>query len=60
MNVSHLDHLVLTVADINASADFYCRVLGMDIVTFSNGRTALSFGHKNVGHQKINLHQKGA
>ncbi|WP_163390453.1 VOC family protein [Enterovibrio norvegicus] len=60
MKVSHLDHLVLTVTDINASADFYHRVLGMNIVTFGGGRTALSFGHQNVGYQKINLHQKGA
>ena len=29
MNISHLDHLVLTVKDINISADFYQKVLGM-------------------------------
>ncbi|MCW8157578.1 VOC family protein [Stutzerimonas stutzeri] len=54
MNISHLDHLVLTVADIEKTADFYTRVLGMQLVTFGEGRKALAFGN-----QKINLHQAG-
>lgn len=52
MKVDQLDHLVLTVADIDASAAFYQRVLGMELVTFGAGRKALSFGT-----QKINLHR---
>ncbi|QNI31217.1 VOC family protein [Alloacidobacterium dinghuense] len=51
--LEQLDHIVLTVANIHATTDFYTEVLGMDIVTFS-GRTALKFGD-----QKINLHQRG-
>ncbi|RYJ59532.1 VOC family protein [Pseudomonas songnenensis] len=54
MNISHLDHLVLTVADIETTVDFYTRVLGMQAVTFGEGRKALAFGN-----QKINLHQAG-
>jgi len=54
MNISHLDHLVLTVADIEKTVDFYTRVLGMQLVTFGEGRKALAFGN-----QKINLHQAG-
>ncbi|WP_313450374.1 VOC family protein [Stutzerimonas kunmingensis] len=54
MNISHLDHLVLTVADIETTVDFYTRVLGMQAVTFGEGRKALVFGN-----QKINLHQAG-
>ncbi|WP_278378967.1 VOC family protein [Stutzerimonas kunmingensis] len=54
MNISHLDHLVLTVADIEKTVDFYTRVLGMQLVTFGEGRKALTFGN-----QKINLHQAG-
>lgn len=54
MKIDHLDHLVLTVADIDATAAFYQRVLGMEIVTFGEGRKALAFGF-----QKINLHQHG-
>src|SRR5579863_6239807 len=51
MNISRLDHLVLTVADIERTCAFYARVLGMEVVTFGEGRTALLFGQ-----QKINLH----
>ncbi len=54
MNVDHLDHLVLTVADIDTTCRFYVRVLGMEEVTFAGGRKALAFGR-----QKINLHQQG-
>jgi catechol 2,3-dioxygenase-like lactoylglutathione lyase family enzyme len=46
-----LDHLVLTVADI----DFYTQVLGMEPATFGAGRKALNFGP-----HKINLHRQGA
>ena len=54
ISIERLDHLVLTVKDINATCDFYSRVLGMQVVTFGEGRKALSFGQ-----QKINLHQAG-
>ena len=54
MRVDRLDHLVLTVADIEATCAFYERVLGMEAVTFGEGRRALTFGT-----QKINLHQAG-
>ena len=54
MKITRLDHLVLTVADIAATCDFYSRVLGMEVVAFGAGRTALAFGS-----QKINLHAKG-
>jgi len=61
-----LDHLVLTVADIQRSCAFYSKVLGMQVVEFSAAnagggdrttalpRTALKFGD-----QKINLHAYG-
>lgn len=55
MRVESIDHLVLTVADVDASADFYVRVLGMDKVVFGAGRVALTFGG-----QKINLHPASA
>ena len=54
MRVDRLDHLVLTVANIEATVTFYTRVLGMDVVTFGAGRTALTFGTS-----KINLHEAG-
>ncbi len=54
MQVNRLDHLVLTVASLDATTEFYTRVLGMEVVTFGAGRTALTFGTS-----KINLHQAG-
>ena len=54
MNVRSLDHLVLTVRDLQAAIDFYTQALGMREVTFAGGRKALSFGT-----QKINLHLAG-
>ena len=54
MKIERLDHLVLTVADIAKTCEFYEKVLGMETVTFGAGRKALSFGQ-----QKINLHQAG-
>ena len=51
--LEHLDHLVLTVANIDATVDFYTEVLSMDVVSF-DGRKALTFGI-----QRINLHQRG-
>lgn len=55
MQIDRLDHLVLTVADVARSCEFYARVLGFEVVTFKGGRKALAFGR-----QKINLHQQGA
>src|ERR1043166_8348847 len=54
MKIDSLDHLVLTVKDIDASCRFYEKVLGMETVIFSDNRKALSFGT-----QKINLQQLG-
>ncbi|TMH25829.1 MAG: VOC family protein [Betaproteobacteria bacterium] len=54
LHVDRLDHLVLTVASIEATCDFYERVLGMTTVTFGQGRKAIAFGR-----QKINLHLAG-
>ncbi len=54
MNIDRFDHLVLTVADLDATIAFYTSVLGMTEVTFEGGRKALSFGES-----KINLHQRG-
>lgn len=51
MKVDRLDHLVITVRDVEAACLFYSRVLGMEVVHFGTGRKALKFGS-----QKINLH----
>lgn len=54
IELDRLDHLVLTCRDLDATAAWYERVLGMRRVTFAQNRTALAFGN-----QKINLHQQG-
>ncbi|MBC7951495.1 MAG: VOC family protein [Rhodospirillaceae bacterium] len=52
--IASLDHLVLTVADLEATVAFYSNGLGMERISFGAGRLALAYGN-----QKINLHQRG-
>lgn len=52
--IKHLDHLVLTVRDVDVSCKFYVNVLGMKKIVFGDERIALEFGN-----QKINLHELG-
>jgi catechol 2,3-dioxygenase-like lactoylglutathione lyase family enzyme len=52
--IDHLDHLVLTCVNPEATQDFYVRVLQMELETFAAGRIAFRFGN-----QKINLHARG-
>lgn len=54
MHITGLDHLVLTVSDIERSIAFYTQVLGMELISFGEGRKALRFGN-----QKMNLHEAG-
>ena len=52
--ITDLDHLVLTVRDLEATVRFYGEGLRMRLVTFDEGRKALHFGS-----HKINLHVAG-
>jgi catechol 2,3-dioxygenase-like lactoylglutathione lyase family enzyme len=54
IKLDRIDHVVLTVFDLDRTIDFYSRVLGMEPVSFAGGRRGLSFGR-----QKLNLHQAG-
>jgi catechol 2,3-dioxygenase-like lactoylglutathione lyase family enzyme len=56
MNIKRLDHFVLTVRDLDATCDFYTRVMGMAVHSFgpNNERRALHYGD-----EKINLHRAG-
>lgn len=54
MKIARVDHLVLTVASLKATCDFYNQVLGMEVVETPKRPTALFFGQ-----QKINLHEAG-
>ena len=53
--IDSIDHFVLTVRDVSAASAWYQRALGMTVVEFGRGRTALRFGS-----QKINLHPAAA
>jgi catechol 2,3-dioxygenase-like lactoylglutathione lyase family enzyme len=60
LKVDALDHLVINVADVRRSAEWYCKVLGMEIKVFDPGqgktpRTSLRFGN-----QKINVRPRDA
>jgi catechol 2,3-dioxygenase-like lactoylglutathione lyase family enzyme len=54
MKIERIDHLNLTVADIDRSIEFYQRVLGMKAENMGEGRAALYFGQ-----QKIHLDAAG-
>jgi catechol 2,3-dioxygenase-like lactoylglutathione lyase family enzyme len=55
MKVERIDHLNITVADIDRSLEFYERVLGTRSERIGEGRAALLFGQ-----QKIHLDLAGA
>ena len=52
--IAGIDHFVLTVRSVEATCDFYQRVLGLRRLDEPNRPTALLFGS-----QKINLHEVG-
>jgi len=54
MKIIGIDHIVLTVKDIEETVEFYESVLGMSSEIFGEDRIALKFGN-----QKINLHKQG-
>jgi catechol 2,3-dioxygenase-like lactoylglutathione lyase family enzyme len=58
--IDHLDHLVLTTAHEAACVDFYTRVLGMTLESFTGGTPPVERRAFKFGNQKINLHVQGA
>ena len=48
MKIERIDHLNLTVADIERSVEFYKRVLGMKAESMGEGRAALYFGQHKI------------
>mgnify|MGYP003346932023 FL=1 len=59
MKLEKIDHVVITVKDLNKTIDFYTNALGMKLEKFSSSldnnqiRFAVSFGS-----QKINIHEE--
>ena len=54
-SVNRIDHVVINCRDVDATADWYVRVLGMRREVFGDNRVALVFGN-----QKINVRPTGA
>lgn len=54
VKLNSLDHLVITTGQLQKMIAFYVEILGMEEITFKEGRKALKFGS-----QKINLHEAG-
>jgi catechol 2,3-dioxygenase-like lactoylglutathione lyase family enzyme len=55
MKAHAIDHIVLTVRDVEETVSWYRRVLGLEPITFGEGRRALQ-----CGSHKLNLHLAGA
>ncbi|HWB51293.1 MAG TPA: VOC family protein [Stellaceae bacterium] len=48
MKIERIDHLNITVADIDRSIAFYKKVLGMEAEIIGEGRAALLFGQQKI------------
>ena len=53
----NIDHVVITVSDINKSIDFYSNILGMELQEFSSSTDNVKRKSLKFGKQKINLHE---
>jgi catechol 2,3-dioxygenase-like lactoylglutathione lyase family enzyme len=53
MKIDGIDHVVLTVKDIEATCEFYSKVLGIEIDVFGAGRKALTFGTQKINLQRV-------
>jgi len=53
MKIEGIDHVVLTVKDIEATCEFYTKVLGMQVIVFGQGRKALRFGTQKINLQRV-------
>ncbi|MEQ9606383.1 MAG: VOC family protein [Kiloniellaceae bacterium] len=53
--ITRIDHIVLTVRDIERAVAFYTRVLNMAAVSFAGGRRALTFGNQKTNLQTLGM-----
>ena len=53
----NIDHVVITMSDINKSIDFYSNILGMELQEFSSSTDNVKRKSLKFGIQKINLHE---
>ena len=60
VKVHALDHLVINVTDVGRSAEWYQRILGMEIRTFDMGAGRAPVTSLFFGQQRINVRQRDA
>jgi catechol 2,3-dioxygenase-like lactoylglutathione lyase family enzyme len=60
VEVHALDHLVINVADVERSAEWYSKVLGMEIKVFDPGQGRTPRTSLHFGDQKINVRPRDA
>ena len=53
--IDRIDHLVLTVRDIEASCNFYTTVLGMEEISFGQERKPVTFGDQKINFQQVGI-----
>ncbi len=53
----NIDHVVITVSDMNKSIDFYSNILGMELHEFLSSTDNVKRKSLKFGKQKINLHE---
>ncbi len=53
----NIDHVVITVSDINKSIYFYSNILGMELQEFLSSTDNVNRKSLKFGKQKINLHE---
>lgn len=62
MNVESIDHLVINVTDVEQSAQWYQRVLGMRRLDYGQDpdhpRTAMLFGHQRINLRPVAVSKK--
>jgi catechol 2,3-dioxygenase-like lactoylglutathione lyase family enzyme len=60
MQVNALDHIVINVADVARSVEWYRKVLGMEVRVFDPGHGKPARASLVFGHQKINVRPRDA
>jgi catechol 2,3-dioxygenase-like lactoylglutathione lyase family enzyme len=60
VKVNALDHLVINVADVAATSEWYRKILGMEIRVFDPGQGKTPRTSLHFGNQKINVRPLGA
>ena len=59
MKLEKIDHVVITVKDLNKTIDFYTNILGMKLEEFSSSLDDNQIRYAvSLGSQKINIHEE--